>query len=61
MVVKLKANGAEIKLSAKAWDLFSEDQKLRYDVLDKTDSNDAKSEQVVSNETKVGESKDGKK
>lgn len=50
MLVKLKSNGRQLKLSQETWDNMTKDQQLRYAVIDKSSAEDKESTQIVTNE-----------
>lgn len=51
MIVRLKANNVKISIPKDKWDSFTEDQKLRYEIIDKTDAKLPSTQSVV-NEAK---------
>lgn len=55
MIVELKVNGKRLSFSKEVWENMSNDQRLRYNVIDKTDSPSDSKTQVVTNE--VGKAK----
>lgn len=59
MIIENKANGRKIKISKESFDKMTSDQKLRYNIIDRTDETSPSSQSVV-NEAKKSD-KDKKK